>query len=73
MIVTGGFSIGGATRGIVDTNSFQLNDDLTLVRGNHQFALGANVAYLRISFRTCARGGGRGTSPARRRDWGWRT
>ena len=60
VVVTGGFSIAAATatRGIADNNSFQLNDDLTLVRGNHQIALGANVAHFRVSFRTWARGGG---------------
>ena len=60
VVVTGGYSIAAATatRGIADNNSFQLNDDLTLVRGNHQIALGANVAHFRVSFRTWARGGG---------------
>ena len=47
-----------ATRGIADNNSFQVNDDLTLVRGNHQIGLGGSLAHFRVSFRTWARGGG---------------
>ena len=60
VVVTGGFNIAAATatRGIADNNSFQINDDLTLVRGNHQIALGASLAHFRVSFRTWARGGG---------------
>ncbi|NOT25082.1 MAG: TonB-dependent receptor [Acidobacteria bacterium] len=60
VVVTGGFQIAAATatRGLADNNSFQFNDDLTLVRGNHQIALGASVAHFRVSFRTWARGGG---------------
>ena len=60
VVVTGGFNIAAATatRGIADNNSFQINDDLTLVRGNHQIALGGNVARFGVSFKTWARGGG---------------
>ena len=38
-------------RGIVDNNAYQVTDDLTLVRGRHQLALGVNVAYWNIDFR----------------------
>ena len=60
VVVTGGFQIAAATatRGIADNNSFQFNDDLTVVRGDHQIGLGASVAHFRVSFRTWARGGG---------------
>jgi hypothetical protein len=60
VVVTGGFQISAATatRGIADNNSFQVNDDLTLVRGNHQIGLGGSIARFRVSFRTWARGGG---------------
>jgi hypothetical protein len=60
IVVTGGFSIAAATatRGIAENNSFQINDDLTLVRGSHQVAVGANVAYFKVSQKTWARGGG---------------
>jgi hypothetical protein len=60
VVVTGGFNIAAATatRGIADNNSFQINDDLTLVRGNHQIGLGGSVARFGVSFRTWARGGG---------------
>ena len=44
--VTGGFNIGGNTQSLATfvTNSYQLSEDLNLVRGNHQFAVGGNVA-----------------------------
>ena len=60
VVVTGGFQISAATatRGIADNNSFQINDDLTLVRGNHQIGLGGSFARFNVSFRTWARGGG---------------
>ncbi len=60
VVVTGGFQVAAATatRGIADNNAFQINDDLTLVRGSHQIALGASVARFGVSFRTWARGGG---------------
>ena len=60
VVVTGGFNIAAATAtvGIADNNAFQVNDDLTLVRGNHQLAVGASLAKFRVSFRTYARGGG---------------
>ena len=60
VVVTGGFQVAAATatRGIADNNSFQVNDDLTVVRGSHQIGLGASVARFRVSFRTWARGGG---------------
>jgi len=62
MIVTvsGGFNVSAATatRGIATNNSYQMSDDLTLVRGRHQIALGANVAYWTSLQKTWARGGG---------------
>jgi hypothetical protein len=61
--VTGGFNIAAATatKGVAKNNSFQMSDDLTLVRGSHQIALGANVAYWKVSQQTWARGGGQWT------------
>ena len=58
--VTGGFNILGGTQtiGIFDTNTYQVSDDLTLVRGNHQIAVGANVAYWKMQFLTNGRSGG---------------
>ena len=60
VVVAGGFSIAAATatRGLADNNSFQFNDDLTLVRGDHQVAMGANIAYFNVSQKVWARGGG---------------
>ncbi|MBM4194676.1 MAG: TonB-dependent receptor [Gemmatimonadetes bacterium] len=58
--VTGGFNISGGTAatGIFKTNSYQVADDFTLVRGRHQIAFGGNVAYWRSSQLTHARSGG---------------
>jgi Carboxypeptidase regulatory-like domain len=60
VVVTGGFQVAAATatRGIADNNAFLITDDLTLVRGNHQIALGASLARFNVSFQTWARGGG---------------
>ena len=40
------FSIGGGTENeaTFDTDTYQFSDDLTLVHGNHQFGVGANLA-----------------------------
>ncbi len=63
VIVTGGFNIsaGTATKGVFQTNASQISDDLTLVRGNHQIGIGANVAYWKMDFLTHARSGGNWT------------
>ncbi len=61
--VTTGFNISGGTAatGLFETNSYQVSDDLTLVRGRHQMAIGANVAYWESDQRTHARSGGNWT------------
>jgi hypothetical protein len=45
--ITGGFNLGGGTesdsRFITDTYTF--GDDVTMIRGNHQYAFGAQVAF----------------------------
>ena len=58
--VTGGFAILGGTQtiGIFDTNTYQVSDDLTLVRGNHQLAIGVNMAYWKMHFLTNGRSSG---------------
>ena len=45
--VTNGFSIGGGTStdATFITNSYQVGNDVTLVRGTHQFAVGGSVAH----------------------------
>ena len=40
------------------TNASQVSDDLTLVRGDHQLSVGANLAYWRYYFQSHARSGG---------------
>jgi len=56
--VTGGFAIGGVNSGIFNTDSYQVSDDVTLVRGRHQLGVGFNAAYLKMDFLTNARSGG---------------
>ena len=58
--VSGGFIISNnqATKGLADNNAFQISEELTLVRGRHQIALGANVAHWRVLQRSWASGGG---------------
>jgi hypothetical protein len=56
--VQNAFSIGGVNSGIFNTDSYQVSDDVTLVRGNHQLGFGVNVAYLTMDFLTNARVGG---------------
>jgi hypothetical protein len=45
--VSNAFSLGGGTENeaIFHTNSFGVNDDVTMIRGDHQFGFGLNVAY----------------------------
>ena len=58
--MTGGFLLMGQTQavGLFDTDSYQVNDDLTLVKGNHLLTVGADVAYWKMDFVTHARSGG---------------
>ncbi len=63
LVIDGGFDIsaGTSTTGVFQTNTYQLSDDLSLVRGNHQLSFGANVAYWKMNFLTHARSGGNWT------------
>jgi TonB-dependent receptor-like protein len=58
--VTGGFNISAATSttGVFWTNAYQASDDLTLIKGRHQFGFGANYAYWKSSQTSHARSGG---------------
>ena len=58
LAVTGGFNIANPGGGLFQTNSSQLSDDLTLVRGNHDISVGANLAYWTHDFFSHARSGG---------------
>jgi len=60
VVVTGGFNIAAstATRGIADNKTWQISDDVTLVRGRHQIGLGVNVAYWDTLQKAWANGGG---------------
>ena len=60
LAVTNGFEISDAraSAGLAANNSFQFNDDLTMVRGRHEIALGVNLAYWRVFMNTWSRSGG---------------
>src|ERR1051325_3462951 len=50
--VTGGTAIGQSSgSGKFRSNAYQIGDDLSLVRGNHQMTFGGNVAHWRTSIR----------------------
>jgi len=58
-IVSGnGFQVNNPGPSRFTTDASQLSNDLTLVRGDHQLSLGANVAYWKFSFQSHARSGG---------------
>jgi len=57
--IIGGFTFGtnaGSSRSLSQT--YQVSDDLTLVRGNHQIATGGTFAYWNTYIRNCTRCGG---------------
>lgn len=58
--VTGGFNVSAATSttGVFWTNAYQASDDLTLIKGRHQFGVGASYAYWKSSQTSHARSGG---------------
>ena len=60
MTVTGGFSLGSGTENEfrARTNSFQIGDDISIVRGTHQYSFGANVAWWNILHESHVRDGG---------------
>ncbi|HXD17772.1 MAG TPA: carboxypeptidase regulatory-like domain-containing protein [Vicinamibacterales bacterium] len=60
MAVTGGFNVSAATSttGVFWTNAYQASDDLTLIKGRHQFGFGGSYAYWKSSQTSHARSGG---------------
>src|SRR5687767_5226457 len=58
--VTGGFSLGGGTESEArfKTPSYQLSDDITMIRGNHQFGIGGSLAFWRSLSRANVRSPG---------------
>ena len=43
--VAGGFNLGGTVPGSTPSKAFQVSDDLSMVRGSHQFGMGVNVIH----------------------------
>jgi hypothetical protein len=62
-VQNGGFQLGGGTESEArfKTPSFNVSDDLTVVRGNHQFGLGASVAFWKSLSRANVRSPGQYT------------
>lgn len=60
LTISDGFSVGGgaSTTAKYDTNSYQVAQDLTMVRGGHQLAFGSNVAYWKSLQTSHQRSGG---------------
>jgi hypothetical protein len=58
--VTGGFSLGGGTESEArfKTPSYQITDDITTIRGNHQFGIGGSFAFWRSLSRANVRSPG---------------
>src|SRR5688572_29041073 len=58
--VTGGFSLGGGTQSEArfKTPSYQVTDDLTMIKGNHQFGIGGSLAFWRSLSRANVRSPG---------------
>jgi hypothetical protein len=48
--ITGGFQLGGGTESMstFDTPSWQISDDVTLVRGGHQFGFGGTYSSVEV-------------------------
>jgi hypothetical protein len=63
LAVTGGFNVGHADsiHSVLTSDSYQVTDDLTVVRGSHQFGFGVNVAYWDSYQQLNARSGGQFT------------
>jgi hypothetical protein len=49
--ITGGFNLGGGTQSLATfrTTTYQLSDDINLIRGNHQTAFGVSLAHWRVN------------------------
>ena len=58
LTVTGGFGVGESGRAAFGTNAGQINDDLTLVVGNHQLGVGGSLAYWKFNYLSNVRSGG---------------
>ncbi|MSO30840.1 MAG: TonB-dependent receptor [Acidobacteria bacterium] len=60
MNVTGGFVLysGTNTKALFFNDTYQVADDLTVVRGNHQFGVGANVQYWTGDYTSTSRANG---------------
>ena len=73
--ISGGFTTasGGSVLFQGDTDAYQISDDITLVRGSHQFALGGQVAHWTTTRSTASAASVSGPSTERSRGPAWRT
>ena len=60
LTITGGFRLytGTNTKALFLNDTYQVADDLTIVRGNHQFGFGANVQYWTGDYTSTSRANG---------------
>ena len=60
MNVTGGFMLypGNQARAFFDNDTYQLGEDLTVVRGSHQFGVGVNTQFWRGHYTSTSRANG---------------
>jgi hypothetical protein len=60
LAVTGAFDLypGNQTEALFFNDSYNVSDDLTLVRGNHQFGFGGNVRYWAGNYQSSSRANG---------------
>jgi hypothetical protein len=58
--ITGGFTMytGTNTKALFFNDTYQVADDLTVVRGNHQFGIGGNVQYWKGDYTSSSRANG---------------
>jgi hypothetical protein len=71
--VTPGFQIysGTNTKALFFNDTYQIADDLTLVRGNHQISVGGNVQYWKADYTSTSRANGNWIFDGRATGLGW--
>jgi hypothetical protein len=50
LTVSGGFSINMSSPGVTNSTNFQFVDDVSIIRGSHQFGIGANFIHANMNY-----------------------